>query len=224
MSKYLTTIFNIIQRENIKGEKMQIINLVVSSVLQVILFSLIPFVWWLISGKKQSNFFKWLGFKKPIINDKKKYILGFLLTILLLSIPAFIVIPMFVDTSNMATSQFSGQGSSALIPALIYSIIQTGLSEEIFFRGFLGKRLINKFGYTLGNAIQALLFGLMHGVMFISIAGIVGAIIIIVLTGIVGWLMGWINEKLSEGSIISSWLLHSCANILASVVAMFNLI
>ncbi len=104
----VTTIINIIQRENVRGEKMQIINLAVSSVLQVILFSIIPFIWWSISGKKQSSFFRWLGFKKPIINDKKKYILSFLLTILLLSIPAFIVIPMFVDASNLATSQFSG--------------------------------------------------------------------------------------------------------------------
>ncbi len=64
----------------------------------------------------------------------------------------------------------------------------------------------------------------MHGVMVISMAGIIGTIIIIVFTGVVGWLMGWINEKLSKGSIISSWLLHSCVNILASVVAMFNLI
>lgn len=42
--------------------------------------------------------------------------------------------------------------------------------------------------------------------------------------GIVGWLMGCINEKQSDGSIISSWLLHGCANTLASLITMFNII
>lgn len=36
--------------------------------------------------------------------------------------------------------------------------------------------------------------------------------------------MGVINEKQSEGSIISSWLLHGCVNTLASIMAMFNII
>ena len=42
-------------------------------------------------------------------------------------------------------------------------MIQTGLSEEILFRGFLGKRLIAKFGFAVGNVVQGLLFGTLHG-------------------------------------------------------------
>ena len=34
------------------------------AVFQVILFALIPFVWWLISAKKKTNFFEWIGLKK----------------------------------------------------------------------------------------------------------------------------------------------------------------
>ena len=144
--------------------------------------------------------------------------------IIFLLIQAFLIIPLFVDKSAMATSQFLGQGVSSLIPALIYAFLQTGFSEELFFRGFLTKRLINKFGFQLGNVVQSILFGLMHGIMFISKAGLLGAIIIILITGITGWLMGWINEKQSEGSTVSSWLLHGCANTLASIIAMFNII
>jgi hypothetical protein len=36
--------------------------------------------------------------------------------------------------------------------------------------------------------------------------------------------MGYINEKESDGSIISSWIVHGIANIMASFVAMFNII
>jgi hypothetical protein len=39
-------------------------SLIVSALLQVVLFSFIPFVWWLVAGRKE-NFFKWIGLKKP---------------------------------------------------------------------------------------------------------------------------------------------------------------
>ncbi len=203
---------------------MEIINLLISAIAQVILFSIIPFIWWIIGGKKQSNFLNYLGIKKPIIHDGKRYILTFLLTIFLLSFPAFIIVPLFVGSSNMATLQFAGRGISALIPALIYAFLQTGFSEELFFRGFLTKRLVMKFGFKIGNFIQAFLFGLIHGIMFMKLAGMLGTIIVVLITGMAGWLMGWINEKQSQGSILSSWLLHGCANTLASLMAMFNII
>jgi membrane protease YdiL (CAAX protease family) len=203
---------------------MQIIQLLISAVLQIILFSFIPFIWWLINGRKQKNFFEWLGLKKIVIKDKTKYSISFVSAVIVFLVPALLVIPFFIDKSTMATSQFSGQGFSALIPALIYAFLQTGFSEELFFRGFLTKRLINKFGFQLGNIIQGSIFGLVHGLMFISVAGLLGAVVTTIITGIVGWLMGWINEKQSNGSIISSWLLHGCANTIASIIAMFNII
>lgn len=203
---------------------MNIINLTISSILQVIILSLIPLIWWLCTDRKNSNFINWLGFKKTKITDKRKFILAFLVTIPILLMPAYLIIPIFVSGTEMATSQFLGQGISALIPALIYSFVQTGLSEEIFFRGFLNKRLINKLGFNLGNFIQGLLFGLLHGCMFISICGLFGAVVITLITGFVGYLMGFINEKLSNGSIIPSWLLHGCSNLIASLIAMFSLL
>lgn len=172
--------------------------------MQVILVSVIPFIWWLAFRRKEANFFKWLGLKKPVINNKCRYVIIFVTTVIFLSIPGFLIIHYFVNKSVLATTQFYGQGASALLPALIYAFIQTGLSEEIFFKGFLTKRLISKLGFHIGNGVQGLLFGLMHGGMFIFSSGILKAFIIILFTGIAGWLMGWINEKESDGSIVSS--------------------
>ncbi|ARC84248.1 CAAX protease self-immunity family protein [Clostridium argentinense CDC 2741] len=203
---------------------MKFINLLISAIIQVILFLILPFIWWLTRDKKQSNFLKYLGIKKPIVKDKSRYILTFIFTIFILSFSAFIIVPLFIDSSNMATSQFKGKGISALFPALIYAFLQTGLSEELFFRGFLTKRFVKRFGFKIGNSIQALLFGLMHGIIFRELSGILGAVIVTLITAMAGWLMGVINEKQSEGSIISSWLLHGCANTLASIIAMFNII
>lgn len=203
---------------------MESFKLFISAIIQVIIFSIIPFIWWIISGRKNSTFLRWLGFRKLIIKNHKRYILAILVMIFLSFLTVFIIFPLYIDVSNNATAPFAGKGFSALIPALIFSFIQTGLSEEIFFRGFLAKRLISKFGFKIGNIIQALLFGLIHGIFFFLIAGVLGAIIIITLTGISGWVSGWLNEKQSDGSIVSSWLLHGLGNIIASIAAMFNLI
>lgn len=201
---------------------MQSINMLLCAIVQIILFSLIPFIWWLFSVRKQTGFLKWIGLKKPIIENKGKYIASCLFIVVFFT-TLFLIVPFFVENSNMATSQFTGKGAKALIPALIYAFLQTGLSEEIFFRGFLTKRLASKFGFKVGNTVQGMLFGLLHGIVFLSLVGLFRGIIIIIFTGIVGILMGWINEKQSDGSIVSSWLLHGVANICVSIVTMFSI-
>lgn len=202
---------------------MQIVNLLISAVLQVILFSIIPVIWWLVFGKKESTFLNWIGLKGLKIKRKMAYLFIFLLNIILLS-STLLIIPIFIDESSLAQAQFAGQGWSAFIPVLIYAFLQTGFSEELFFRGFLTKRLINKFGFQIGNVTQGFLFGIVHGLMIISTAGIIGAIIITIITAVSGYLMGLINEKFSNGSILSSWLVHGTVNTLASIIVMFNLI
>ncbi|HZK27917.1 MAG TPA: CPBP family intramembrane glutamic endopeptidase [Thermoclostridium sp.] len=201
---------------------MQIINLLINSIMQIILFTIIPFVWWLIARKQHQHpsFLFWIGIKKPVINNKKKYIFSFIV-IGIISLIIFFIIPFIVGDADTASSQFAGQGISGLIPALIYSIIHTGLSEEIFFRGFLTKRLTNRFGFKVGNIIQGMLFGLVHGFLFFVAIGALKAMLIVFITGLVGALMGWINEKQSGGSIIPSWLLHSFANMASAIIVMF---
>ena len=48
------------------------------------------------------------------------------------------------------------------------------------------------------------------------IRNIVGITAIVLLTGTIGYLMGYINEKVGNGSIIPSWIIHSSANIMTS--------
>lgn len=36
----------------------------VSSIVQIILFSCIPLVWWIIGYRKKDNFFHWIGLKR----------------------------------------------------------------------------------------------------------------------------------------------------------------
>ena len=137
------------------------------------------------------------------------------------------LVSFFVLTSlkgiEMATSDFAGLGISALPAIIVYAVFNTALPEEILFRGFILKRIANKFGFAAGNTIQALIFGIVHGIMFFTVAGPVKALLIILFTGIIGWFMGYINEKKSDGSIIPSWIIHSIANIFSSLCSAFLL-
>ncbi|MDM5247833.1 MULTISPECIES: CPBP family intramembrane glutamic endopeptidase [unclassified Lysinibacillus] len=196
----------------------------ISAIIQVILFSVIPFIWWFFSGKKEQSFLAWLGIKKPVIESKGNYFVWFLVIIVLLVVPLATITYFYLDSSILASNRFIGLGFSALVPALFYAIVQTGLSEELFFRGFLMKRFMHRFGFQIGNIMQSLLFGTIHGWMLFSFIPFGGVVLVVMATGFAGYLMGWINERKSNGSILTSWSVHGIANLFASVMAMFNML
>ena len=200
-----------------------LVNKIISSIMQIILFSLIPLIWWLITARKKESFFKWIGLKKIEKENKKSSAVNMLVIAIGYLIVSFITIYLIKDIET-ATSEFDGMAISALLPALIYAIFNTSLPEEILFRGFLLKRIANQFGYMTANIIQSMIFGLLHGLMFFNVLGIVKTIIIIFFTGMIAFAMGYINEKKANGSILPSWFIHALSNIFASIVAMFSLI
>lgn len=53
------------------------INKVISSILQIILFAIIPFIWWCITARKQQSFTKWIGLKK--IEGGRKTVIAIIL-------------------------------------------------------------------------------------------------------------------------------------------------
>ena len=199
-----------------------LVQTLINSFIQILLFSLIPFVWWLITARKKMNFFKWIGLKKISGSKENKtwlWTAGAIVAFLVLSV--FML--MSVKGMETATSDFAGLKLAAVPAVLVYAILKTALPEEIVFRGFLLKRISNKFGFAAGNLIQSILFGLMHGVFFFSAAGIVKAVLITLFTGSIGWLMGYINEKKADGSIVPGWIIHAAANIFSGLCSAFLL-
>lgn len=197
------------------------INKIVSSIFQIVLFAIIPFIWWLVTARKQQKFAEWIGLKK--IEGGKKT----LTAIIIVSI-AFLfsgVITLYaIKGIETAASEFAGLGVIGIPSIVIYATFNTAFPEELLFRGFLLKRLANKFGFNIANIIQALLFGLLHGVMFFSLVGVVKAILIVALTGGIAWFMGYINEKNSNGSIIPSWIIHAISNLFSGICTAFSII
>ena len=198
------------------------INEFVGALVQVLLFSLIPLIFWLIFARRKQNFFKWIGIKK-IKHEGKWW--GTACAILIatglymgLTLFAIRFLPEGVTTAG---SDFAGKGFAAFPAVLAYGFIRTGLSEEIVFRGFLLKRFGEKVGFITGNIIQAILFGMMHGIPFgLATHNITVAIVMTILPGAFGWFQGWMNEKKFGGSIIPSWFLHGTINVMVATIAL----
>ena len=194
-----------------------------SGILELLIVSVIPFITWLIWSRKKVGFFDWIGLKKVQTQQKRRLLLtifGFFLLFLLFSIIVFA----WFDSSQTATADFSGKGIGALPAILAYAILGTALPEEIFFRGFLLKRLQGKLGFLGANLVQSLLFGLMHALMFIQQTDVLIAMVIFAYTSLIAFVLGAINEQQANGSILPSFFIHTLVNTTAGLLFASSLI
>ena len=198
-----------------------LVNKVISSILQIILFLFIPFVWWLITARKKQKFAEWIGLKK-IEGGKKTFAAVVIASVAFMLLGAFMLY--MISGIETAASEFAGLGATAIPAIVVYAAFNTAFPEELLFRGFILKRLSNKFHFNIANIVQALLFGLLHGAMFFPFAGAAKTFLIIVFTGTIAWFMGYINEKLSNGSIIPSWIIHTASNLFSGIASAFLLL
>ena len=183
------------------------VHTLVSGLVQFALAVLIAFVWWWFSARHQRRFTQWIG--------------------LILFGCGWLVIQVIPSTyTYTASTQFGGLGWAALPSVLVHALLNTSGWEEIFFRGLLLKRLMGKCGLLVANALQAVLFGLMHGVPLFLMTGmsVVQAAVITLFTGLAGWCMGYMNEKHAQGSIFPSWTVHMLSNVASGTLSAFNMI
>ena len=201
-----------------------LVQQMLNALIQIALFAFLPFVWWLISGRRKSPFLEWLGLKPLKDAGSRKIWLWILLGSLSFLLLSFLLVYPAVKNLDTATSIFSGLGFQALPAVLIYGIFQTALPEELLFRGFLLKRFASRLSFVVANTIQAALFGLLHGLMFITVLSWQQTLLIILCTGGIAAYLGFVNEKKSDGSILASWFMHALANVVAGSLSAFTLI
>ncbi|MEE0247750.1 CPBP family intramembrane glutamic endopeptidase [Peptacetobacter hiranonis] len=206
------------------------ISSVKTAVANTIVFAFIPLIWWFIKHRKEVGFFEWIGLYKPQLKSKV-WVLA-LFAVLYYFFYNFdftkLVNPETLkeieNSSSVAANTFAGIGTMAILPALIENFVANGLAEEILYRGFLCKRFCEKLGTSKGIILQAVLFGLMHNIIYI-IAGLnVGLwyhTLTFIFTGTGALLLGYLNEKIFNGSIVPSILLHGTGNFIASMLVAF---
>ena len=201
-----------------------LIQQMTNALIQIVLFMLLPFIWWFVTARRKSSFLDWIGFKPLKDTGNHKMWLWIFIGLLSFTIFSYLVLYTIVKDLKTATSSFSGLGFQALPAVLIYSLFQTSLPEELLFRGFLLKRFSVRLPFGVANTIQAALFGLLHGLMFITEVSWLQTLVIILCTGGIAAYLGFVNEKKSGGSILASWIMHALANVVTGMLSAFLLI
>lgn len=205
---------------------MNIVTELINTALQIFIFTLIPFIFYFIKRKTPKGFFNYIGITK---SNKRANNLA-LVACLLLAGPLLIMTMISQEfkeimlTPDSITRKFRDIGFSvnSLSLLLIIAILKTSFAEEVFFRGFIAKILIKKIGFRIGNVTQALIFGIMHLVLFITLTSNLFFLIVIFITPTLGAYVSVIlNENYAGGSIIPGWISHATANILSYSVIGF---
>jgi membrane protease YdiL (CAAX protease family) len=196
---------------------------IIGAILQILAFTLIPFLVYLIKKKKVKGFFEYIGLKR---STKKANLLA-ILACLLFAAPFLFLATFSMEIKeilfdpNSLTGKFRlmGFGMNSMTILLITAIFKTSFAEEILFRGFLAKRLISALGFVKGNVLQASIFGIIHTALFAFITNNPVFLLIIFLVPSIGAYVSVIlNEKLGNGSIIPGWISHGLANVLAYTI------
>lgn len=208
---------------------MKLPNEIVSTIIQLIAFSLIPFIAYLFRKNKKQSFLQYIGLYKAETKSVKLAVLasalvlisGIALTFFNEGIRQAILNPPSI-TGELRLSGFS---LTTILILLTVAILKTSLAEEILFRGFITKRTIKIFGFKTGNIIQATIFGLIHVLLFwfLTKTSVIFLILIFGFTFSAGWIIGLINEKYGNGSIIPGWIAHGLGNTLAYFIIAFVL-
>lgn len=206
---------------------MLLVNAIISAILQVLVFTAIPFFVYLIAYRRAKGFFDYIGLRKP---ERRTMLYATILAVAFI-LPVLLLLSFspgireVVTAPNTVIGRLRSYGFSGLTVALLgfKALVQTSLSEEILFRGFAAKRLISWLGFTSGNLLQALLFGLVHLLLFIGrefsfpiAAGVV------LFSGLGGWTSGYLNERIGNGSILPSWWMHGVTNAITYGVLAFG--
>jgi membrane protease YdiL (CAAX protease family) len=205
-----------------------IIQEAVNTVVQLSVVLIIAGLAWLIFARKRAGFRAWLGLTAPTGRSMALALGVFAawsaVTAVIYFMPAFVAL---AASEGTVAGRIRAEGFSLEVIALIVilAVFKTGLTEEIFFRGLIGKRLINLAGFWTGNTLQAALFGAVHLLIFVVPGGpaftpLLGALIF-VLPGVASWLMGFANEKLGNGSIAPGWLIHGLGNAIGYPILAF---
>lgn len=199
-----------------------------SAAVQVAAALIIAFVVYLIFGRKTGRFKNYTGLGWPPL-----WAIGWGVAAGLVLALAGIVLFTALGLTGVATGEgtFSGKlktigpTPTAFAFILIIAFIKTSLSEEIFFRGIIAKRLIAWLGLVWGNPVQAAIFGAVHLLLFFVPGGLAFswflALILFLFTGAMGWVFAYLNERKGNGSIVPGWLAHGVLNAVSYPVFAF---
>lgn len=198
-------------------------------IIAVIIFSIIPLVWWFLENKfkktktKPKQFLTWVGFVKPVRKISKKRYIVFLLTMSFIVFLLFYLVPTIFLHRFISSAKFRGAGIAAIPAAFLFSYVQTALAEEIFFRGFLLKLISKNFGFAIGNIMQALAFATFNCLLFFMSYSIISASFGFLLVFLSGLICGKVAYSKNNLSILPSVFVYGTASFMAALLSTFGI-
>jgi len=196
-----------------------VISAALSAVLQVLVLGAIPALVHRIWFRKREPLAKFLGLYAP---ERGALLLG--LGVAVLALASFAALNHWLGSDllkgpNAVAVRFEHvqPAFAAGVCMLLSAYVQTSLAEEIFFRGFIAKRLISKLGPRLGNLLQALIFGALHVLIVSSASSSIPfgqALAFGLLVTMGGASFGYVTESRGNGSIVPAWLAHGTLNLI----------
>lgn len=201
-------------------------EILISSLIQLgIVLLLCLFVYGILRATKKSNesFFDFLGLKKSSQQIDKTFLfmlIGVTLFSTTSAIFQFYFSPTFKTFLMSESSPYgkilkSGFGPVQIFSGIVYCFVQSGGAEEVLFRGLIARSLFRKFGFSLGNIIQAFLFWILHLLIFKMVTGDwiswIQLYAFIVSFGL-GLMLGFVNSRKGGKSIAPSWIIHGITN------------
>ena len=186
------------------------------SFLKVLLFLIVPLGYF-------SLFRVWDSLKALFLLKKRE-----LLVALALGIGAFVVITggymlisgvFSLDEAILRLTSDGGVNPENFVYVSFYIALVNSLLEEFFFRGYAFLNLKSLTSRPFAYFFSAVLFAVYHLGMVIGNGNILiwgGALILLTCAGLI---LNVLNER--SGSILTSWLLHMCANLGINAVGFY---
>ena len=199
----------------------------ISTLIQIVVVTLIPFCVFVFAKNKTGTFIAYIGLYRP--TAKAVGLAGFAAILFLIAAVGAAFLSDGIKESMLSPHSITGQfrqmglNANSVCILLMISLFKTAFAEEIFFRGFIAKRLISKYGFSKGNMLQAIIFGLVHLLLFWLVVNtsFIHLAFIFTFTTIAAGSICYINEKLAKGSIIPGWIAHGLGNALGYFVIAF---
>lgn len=123
-----------------------------------------------------------------------------------------------MSEQGVAYSRFVGRPLTAMsfLSTLFFGLFETGLGEELFFRGLIGGWFGRRTRLWMANVIQAAIFTLPH-LLLLTIEPHLWPIAF-ALPFISGLMLGWL--RLKSGSIFPGWIVHGFGNVFSALIVM----
>jgi len=203
----------------------------VTSLANLLVFSALPVLWWWVRHRREGGFFHWVGLYRPQLQSSIwvlvafAVVYGFFYNFDFTCLASPETLAYLESSAQVSANVYAGMGVAAIPAALIENFIANGLAEEILFRGFLCRRLCARFGSIPGILMQGVLFGIMHNLLYLAAGLQVGLwyhLLVFGFTGMGALLLGWLDQRIFNGSIWPSVLLHGAGNFLSSMLVAFG--